>query len=283
MFRRLLILLSVLLVVPALAGVGTAAAAPAPDYTGIVKLSNCSGSLVRLPQSDQYDRALILTNGHCLESGMPEPGEVLVNQPVDRTAQLLGADGGVLGELHATKLVYATMTDTDIALYALDSSYREIERELGGHPLTVAAAPANVDTPVDVVSGYFTRTWNCSIERVVYSVREGDWTWKDSIRYAPGCDTIHGTSGSPIVDSASREVVGINNTGNDDGEVCTFNNPCEVDENGVVFAQRGLTYGQQTYRIPACFTPGAQLSLARNGCLLPKPATALPLPIPLPA
>ncbi|MDQ0378726.1 trypsin-like serine peptidase [Amycolatopsis thermophila] len=282
MFRRLLTVLTVVLLGPALAGSVPAFAAPAPDYTGIVKLSNCSGSLVRLPQSDETDRALVLTNGHCLESGMPEPGEVIVNQPAHRAMGLLGADGRVLGELHATKVVYATMTDTDIAVYALDSSYREIARETGGRPLTIAAAPANVGTPVSVVSGYFTRTWHCSIDRVVYSVREGGWTWKDSIRYAPGCDTIHGTSGSPIVDDATHQIVGVNNTGNDDGEVCTFNNPCEVDENGVVFAQRGLTYGQQTYRIPACFSRGGQLSLVRDGCMLPRPA-ALPVPIPIPA
>ncbi|GAB3581833.1 serine protease [Amycolatopsis endophytica] len=282
MFRRLLTVLSVLLAVPALAGVSPAFAAPPPDYDGIVKLSNCSGSLIRLPQSDEYDRALVLTNGHCLESGMPEPGQVLVDQPVNRRMLLLGDDGAELGELRATKLVYATMTDTDVAIYALDSSYREIARNLGGHPLTVAASPADVGTPVSVVSGYFTRTWNCSIERVVYSVREAGWTWKDSIRYAPGCDTIHGTSGSPIVDDGSHEVVGINNTGNDDGEVCTFNNPCEVDENGAVFARRGLTYGQQTYRIPACFSRDNQVSLTREECMLPKPA-AIGLPIPLPA
>ncbi|WP_116110202.1 trypsin-like serine peptidase [Amycolatopsis ruanii] len=282
MFRRLLTVLAVLLTAPALAGVSAASAAPADDYSGIVKLSNCSGSLVRLPQSGEFDRALVLTNGHCLESGMPEAGEVLVNQPVNRKMVLLGGVGRELGRIRATKLVYATMTDTDVALYALDSSYREIARELGGHPLTLAASPADVGTPVSVVSGFFTRTWNCSIERVVYSVREAEWTWKDSIRYAPGCDTIHGTSGSPIVDQGSRQIVGVNNTGNDDGGVCTFNNPCEVDENGVVFARRGLTYGQQTYRIPACFAKNNQLNLTRDGCMLPKPA-ALPVPVPIPA
>ncbi|NIH78120.1 S1 family peptidase [Amycolatopsis viridis] len=278
MLRRLLAVLAVLLLVPGLAGAVTASAA-AGGYNGIVKLSNCSGSLVRLPQSSDLDRALVLTNGHCLESGMPDPGEVVVNQPVRREMALLGADGHQLGLLHASKVVYATMTDTDIALYALDASYREIARELGGHPLTLAAAPANVGTPVSIVSGFFTRTWHCSIDRIVYSVHEGGWTWKDSIRYAPGCNTIHGTSGAPVVDEGSGEIVGIHNTGNDRGEACTFDNPCEVDENGEVFAQQGLTYGQQTYRIPACFTRNNQLSLVRDGCRLPKPA-ALPLPVP---
>ena len=79
---------------------------------------------------------------------------------------------------------------------------------------------------------FFARVFNCDIERFVPTLREDRWTWHDSIRYAKGCDTIHGTSGSPIVSVATGEVVGINNTGNDDGQVCTLNNPCEVNPDG---------------------------------------------------
>lgn len=274
MVRRCLFVLSVLvlaLVAP------PASAAPATDYTGIVKLSNCSGALVRMPDSTDTDPALVLTNGHCDEAGMPGAGEVVLDRPVHRSMSLLAADGHELGTLRATKLVYGTMTDTDVALYQLDSSYRQISFRLGGKPLTIAASPADVGTPVKVISGYFGRTWTCSIDRVLYSLHEADWTWKNSIRYTPECATIHGTSGSPVVDSATGEVVGVNNTGNDDGDSCTLDNPCEVDELGNVTVLKGRSYGQQTYLLTSCLRR-SEIELGRPGCFLPKPA-ALTLPL----
>ena len=39
------------------------------DFEGIVKLSNCSGAVIKFIGQDLNDRALVLTNGHCLESG----------------------------------------------------------------------------------------------------------------------------------------------------------------------------------------------------------------------
>lgn len=63
------------------AGVAPAAAATSPDATGVrakavtfagtVALSNCSGSVVRAPSSLPGDPALVLSNGHCLETGFP--------------------------------------------------------------------------------------------------------------------------------------------------------------------------------------------------------------------
>ena len=36
------------------------------DYEGIVKLSNCSGSIIRFKNQSIDDHAIVLTNGHCL-------------------------------------------------------------------------------------------------------------------------------------------------------------------------------------------------------------------------
>lgn len=283
--RCLLVLFTLILGLGLTSASASATPSLSPGYMGIVKLSNCSGSLVRLPDSHDSDRALVLTNGHCDEAGMPAPGVVTVDRPVDRTMRLLGADGGELGDLHAKTLVYGTMTDTDVTLYRLDETYRQLYRRLGGVPLTISASPANVGTNVSIRSGYFARTWNCSIERVVYSLREADWVWHASMRYDAGCDTIHGTSGSPIIDDTSGAVVGINNTGNDDGYSCTLDNPCEIDENGVVTVLPKRTYGQQTYQLAACVR-ASEIRLQRAGCTLPKPATVTrpaPAPAPVPA
>ncbi|MFI6443726.1 serine protease [Kitasatospora sp. NPDC050543] len=257
----------------ALTGAAPATAAPAVavNFAGTVALSNCSGSLVRLPNSTSGDPALILSNGHCLESGMPSPGQVVVNRSSNRSFTLLNSGGGSLGTVRATKIVYGTMTDTDISLYQLNTTYASIQSRYGIAPLTVSASHPAQGASIKVVSGYWKKIYSCSVDGFVYRLKEGGWTWKDSVRYTSSCNTIGGTSGSPVVSTATGEVVAVNNTGNEDGGSCTVNNPCEVDQNGKVTVRQGINYAEETYLIPACFAPGNRLDLTLAGCTLPRP------------
>ncbi|MFF8768957.1 serine protease [Kitasatospora sp. NPDC015120] len=243
----------------------------AVTFAGTVALSNCSGSLVRFPASTANDPALVLSNGHCLETGMPGPGQVVVNQASSRTFTLLNASGGSAGTLRATKLVYGTMTDTDVSIYQLNTTYAAIQSGYGIAPLTVAATHPVQGTSIRVVSGYWKRIYSCSADGFAYRLKEADWTFKDSLRYTSGCNVIGGTSGSPVVDATSGQVVAVNNTINESGQRCTLNNPCEVDQNGTVTVRRGIGYAQETYLIPACFSTGNRLDLTKAGCTLPRP------------
>jgi V8-like Glu-specific endopeptidase len=259
---------------PTAATAPTTATAPtlrAVDYAGTVALSNCSGSVVRLPASADTDPALVLTNGHCLETGFPEPGEVIVDQSSSRSFGLLNSAGTRVATLRASKVAYSTMTDTDVTLYQLTRTYAQIKSSYGISALTLNDTHPVAGTAIKVVSGYWKRIYTCAIDGFAYRLKEGDWTWKDSVRYTSACDTIGGTSGSPVVDTATGKVVAVNNTGNEDGERCTENNPCEVDENGTVTVREGINYAEETYGIPACFGAGNKLNLNASGCTLPKP------------
>jgi len=252
-------------------GTEKAAAAVTVNFAGTVALSNCSGSLVRMPNSAATDPALILTNGHCLETGMPAAGEVIVNQSSNRSFTLLSSTAGRLGTLRASKVVYSAMTDTDVTIYQLNTTYSSIQSRYGISPLTMSASHPVAGASIKVVSGYWKKIYSCNIDGFVYRLKEGGWTFKDSVRYTSSCNTIGGTSGSPVIDTATGQVVAVNNTGNEDGETCTENNPCEVDENGVVTVRQGINYAQETYGIPACFAPGNKLDLTLAGCALPRP------------
>jgi V8-like Glu-specific endopeptidase len=212
-----------------------------------------------------------MSNGHCLETGFPAAGEVVVDQPSSRSFGLLNASGTRVGTLRASKIAYATMTDTDVSLYQLTSTYAQIRGTYGISPLTLNDTHPTAGTAITVVSGYWKRTYACTIDGFAYRLKEGEWTWKDSVRYTSACQTIGGTSGSPVVDNATGKVVAVNNTGNEDGGRCTDNNPCEVSETGTVTVRKGINYGQQTYQIPACFGLDNKLDLGRSGCVLPKP------------
>ncbi|WP_446664642.1 S1 family peptidase [Flexivirga sp. B27] len=243
------------------------------SLAGTIALDNCSGSLVRYAQSEGGDKALMLTNGHCYEGGMPEAGEVITDQPSSRTGKLLNTAGDPVGTVTADTLLYSTMTGTDVSLYQLDATYDEITADTDIEPLTLASSKPTDKTAITVASGYWQRTWHCDVNGFVDTLKEADWTMHDSVRYSmPGCDILGGSSGSPVIDDASGEVVAVNNTINEGGEDCTMNNPCEVNEDGTTTATEGEGYAQQTYWITTCLTDDRKLDLSVEGCLLAKPA-----------
>ncbi|MEV0796601.1 serine protease [Kribbella sp. NPDC050281] len=251
----------------------TTVQAPGADFTGIAALSNCSASLVRYAESVGTDKALVLTNGHCYEGGFLNPGQVLVNRASTRSITLLRPDSSRAGTVRASRILFGTMTKTDMIVYEVNESYASIQSRLNVTPLTLAKqGPAN-GAGMAVVSGYWKRIYTCSVQATIPQLREGDWTWQNSIKYQqPGCETIGGTSGSPVVSTSTGEVIGVNNTGNEDGEQCTVNNPCEVDADGNVTVDQGAAYGQQTWWLYTCLTASRTIDLNKAGCELPKPS-----------
>ncbi|OFZ19833.1 MAG: hypothetical protein A2Z20_09030 [Bdellovibrionales bacterium RBG_16_40_8] len=241
------------------------------DFAGIVGLSNCSGSLVKFEGAADTSHALVLTNGHCIgEMSFLAPGEFVLHRLASRAFRLLSVGGSELGRLTSTEIVYATMTDTDIAVYKLVETYSEIKAKFGISPLIMSSAHPQIGQSMQVISGFWRRGYECHIEHFVHELREAEWTFVDSIRYTrPGCEVVGGTSGSPIVASGTRVVIGINNTGNESGGRCTMNNPCEVDEKGDITFQKGFSYGQETYLIYSCLNSNNEIDVNVLGCQLP--------------
>jgi len=257
-----------------LIGPAPAQAVTAASLASTIALSNCSASLVRYPSSVGTDRAMMLTNGHCYEGGFLAAGQVLQNRVSTRTGTLLNSAGTALGRVRADRVLYATMTGTDVTLYRLTFTFATLQSQYGVTALTISGGHPIDGSAIAIPSSYWKRIWNCKIDGFVGTLREDEWTWRDSIRYDSACDTIGGTSGSPIVDTASGQIVGINNTGNEDGEMCTLNNPCEVAADGTTTALEGQSYGEQTYWFTTCVTADRVIDLTISGCLLTKPAAA---------
>jgi V8-like Glu-specific endopeptidase len=205
-----------------------------------------------------------------LESGFPSPGEFVVNQPSGRRLQLMNSRAQVVADLRATSVMYSTMTTTDLTLYRVNKTYAEILSKTQIRPLTLSSQHPQAGEQIQVVSGYWERGYSCHIDTFAYKMEEAGYTWNDSIRYSkPGCEVIGGTSGSPVIAAGTRTVIAINNTGNESGGRCSMNNPCEINQNGDVFYQRGLSYGQQTYQIYSCLNSQNELDLTLAGCQLP--------------
>ncbi len=241
----------------------------AANFRAIVALSNCSGSLVRYAHSQGTDRAMVITNGHCLENSFLKPGEVRVNQASTRKFALLNDSGSRFATLTADLVLVATMTHTDITLYRLTETYNEIIQKYNVQPLALASSHPVASTPIAVVSGYWKRVYSCQVDHFVFALREAEWTMRDSIKYTkPGCEVIGGTSGSPIINTNSYEIIGVNNTINENGARCTMDNPCEVDEQGNVTVDKGGAYGQETFWLYGCLNQDRQIDLNQPKCLL---------------
>ncbi|MCK6596047.1 MAG: hypothetical protein L6Q33_12680 [Bacteriovoracaceae bacterium] len=241
------------------------------DFNGIVKLSNCSGSVIRFSGMPDAAKAVVMTNGHCVSNGMfggmVKPGEVIYNRALNRSMKVYN-NGQKLIPVNATKVLYATMTDTDVAYYELKETYNDLKAR-GVDSFILDGDRPSLGLPIDIVSGYWDRGYRCNIDAFIFVLKEADYTMKDSIRYsATGCNTIGGTSGSPIIESGTRTVIGINNTGNESGKKCTMNNPCEVDESGRIEVKAKASYGQQTYPVYSCLTADFRIDLKKEGCTL---------------
>ncbi len=241
------------------------------DFEGIIKLSNCSGSLVLFNGMPTTAKAVVMTNGHCIQKagGFLSPGEVWVNKNISRALKVFDKNMK-LHSVQATKILYATMTQTDVAFYELKETYDDIAAAFNVTPFALDGVHPVIGQSIDIVSGYWDRGYRCDIDSFIFAIREDAWTWSDSIRYTDTCDTIGGTSGSPLIARTERRVIGINNTSNEDGKVCAMNNPCEVNEDGEVFARQGVRYGQQTFNVYTCLTPDFKFDVTREGCTLPR-------------
>ena len=242
------------------------------NFEGIVKLSNCSGAVVRFESSRDEDKALVMSNGHCvdMDGGMIKPGQFVFKKAAKRAFEFLNADGTLSGNrVSSDEILYATMTGTDVSLYQLTLTYGQIKSQYHVNALILDSHRPAVSDAIEILSGYWRKGYACTIDTFVYQLKEGGYVWDDSMRYSKGgCQTIHGTSGSPILSANTHKIVGINNTGNDDGEKCTIDNPCEVSKDGKIYVEKGRSYGEQTYIFYSCLNESGKLDLNVRGCQL---------------
>lgn len=234
-------------------------------FEGTADLSNCSGFVFATHDTSAVAPALLMTNGHCLTTLLGgivlSPGEARADRPGSRAVSIVN-DQGVKLKFKTSRLVYATMSGTDMAVYELPLSYLELG-ERGVRPFQLGSTPL-VTESVEVFSAHKNNAHSCAIAAIT-NTREGGFPFTDSLRLSPECRQGNGTSGSPVVRAGTREVIAIANSYNKNGRACGNNNPCEVNGEEVS-VQFGAPYAQQIAGLAACLK-----DFAAAGCLLTKP------------
>lgn len=248
--------------------------AHAASLNGSASLNGCSGSLVRFEGQPDDDLALVLTNGHCIS--FLGSYQVLTDIPFATGMRFYNVDEALTPVFSSTRIVYATMHETDVALLELDTTYRELQENEGVDALVLAQQRGQIGEEIAVVSGFWEYITECAIDDFVPTLAEDAWTWNDSIRYTEACDTFGGTSGSPIISQDTGLVVGVNNTGFENtSKPCAINNPCEIDENGEITALLESSYGQQVDGFYTCIDENFIFDLDLESCVLPRPVAEI--------
>ena len=235
------------------------------DFSGQASLGNCSGSVVSFGQAESA-KAVLLTNGHCIGMMDGDPNQVIVNRSYQRSVQLYKDKKNMIAA-SVTKILYGLIQPHDIAFLELSDTYSALKAK-GVVARIVGEKMAEVGTDIALATGLFNYVSTCQVEAIIYQIKEDVWTNSNSYKYH--CRAGHGTSGSPLIDVKTGEVIGVNYTGNDDGERCTMNNPCEVDPAGNVVVEKGAGYGDQVYKIMDCLNEDRLIDLTVSGCLLPN-------------
>jgi len=254
---------------------GSAHADPTTSFNGIAALPGCSGALFRFDGQSMDDKALILTNGHCI--GSMGSYEVVVGEAYETEVTIFDSSDRESSTYWSTEITYGTMHDTDMAILRLDVTYQDIKDVDDADSLWLRDGRADIGEAIAITSGYWEYITTCELDGFVYAMQEGEWDWTDSLRFTQECVTYGGTSGSPVISIDDGDIVGVNNTAYEGGEPCTTNNPCEIDETGAVTTIPDGSYGQQTYHLYSCIDDDFEIDLSQPGCALPIPRGVLDL------
>lgn len=224
--------------------------------------------------------AYVLSSGHCnysqlglVATDLKTQGHVEFNYFKDTAAQR---------QIYPLKrLVWNSLQNIDLAVIELGVPLQRLIDE-GIEPLKLAARQPALNTPVLAVgapevagSGYTLRASACTFDGTRDIV---EFPYVSNANLRNGCqDVLPGASGSPLLDRASGEIIGITGTttrGSQAADKCLKDAPCELtDGQGTWHAN--TNYASPVTRLQACLANG-RFDLALPGCDL-QPAFSVNL------
>lgn len=212
-----------------------------------VLVSDCSGTLIKMPGMGPEHKGLVLTSGHCVgfgsfEGRYPDDKEIFINVEVKGRVQVRSSSKPLGKSYRYSKIIWATMTDVDIALIELDANIGKVEQE-GFSFYEPSEKPVYINQELHFDSANKGAQQKCFVEDIVPILKEGPWTFHDALRASIDCQFIHGQSGTAGIDPIDGRIYAIAQTIYEGKEPCSLGNPCEVKEsNQSVVRELGSAY-----------------------------------------
>lgn len=263
-------------------GLGCTSRASTFSTNAGVSVNGCSGALFKMDGRKDSQKALVITNGHCVrlkalrqdatdypgacETIFDIRGEAVTNST---TVLLHGAKGSFEGR--AERLIFATMNGTDISIFELRESYATLAQRYGMSSLRLDPRPLADGDRVSVHAPVFNRTQSCTINGRV-DLAEGPYRTHNALRLSSECAIYNGFSGAPIIREDGHTFAGLANTHHDaeaQGPLCGFGKTCEVNRTtGELRAPaHDQSYGVAIDPLYTCFDGDAgEFDFRKDGC-----------------
>lgn len=247
-------------------------------YRSIGRLSGASDCTVTVvdggvatPGADQP--AYAVTNGHCIDLLQPNQVDVDAKPPWPVQVTLDWFADTAASSRHpisVPSIAWGTMKGTDLAVIRLDTTLGALA-SAGYQPFRLASAlPAsptrvvNVGAPSMGVGSDtpYLRAGACTVDSTPRLIREHEWTWTGALR-ADCPDIYGGSSGSPVIDRATGQILALVNTttaGSTPGGDCLIHRPCEV-AGGTWSVQEKTAYVMPVAGLAACFDGSGTFAL----------------------
>ena len=230
-----------------------------------INATGCAGVVFKMPNMTDDQKALVLTNGHCIGYGsysvepypnFPDNKEVFINfnTPFFETVTVY-SDNLEWDELfYYQKILFATMTDTDLAIIELETTYKTL-KEKNYTVYSIAREFPRLGTIMEFYTYSYNKIDICKVDKIIPTLKEGVWTWNDSIRMKANeeCRFIPGQSGTAGIEPSSGLVYGLANTGYEGGTPCSFGNPCEIHKEIISTGERHQSYGVSVAPLYDCY------------------------------
>lgn len=244
-------------------------------WRGIGRLyinGSCTATLLDTQDSSTAEPtpAYVLTAGHCIEKGN---GNIVIDKPVSGVMQFdYFADTPLFKTYPLKKVAWRSMQGVDLAIVELDVSLQKLIKE-GIQPLELARQKPAEGTDVLIVGApqgfdkVTLRVAACTLQPAQELV-EGPWVWRNNLMTR--CqDIAGGSSGSPILDRHSNEIIGVVGTGNlaVGFAPCDEHAPCTL-VGDVYKAIPKNVYGNPTVLLNRCFIQGRIVNDATSSCPL---------------
>ena len=232
-----------------------------------VTVGNCSGALFTMPGMSDEDRALVITNGHCVGIGTfkgmyPADGELLLDHAVSSSLVLKKIESESGERFSYKKVVFATMTGVDLAVIQLDATIKKIKAN-GYRIYSLAETLPQLGMKLEFDSFYANVHSRCEVDKDVAMLKEAPWTWRNAWRMKSeqNCCYVEGQSGTAGIEPESGLIYALAQTVYEGGQSCSLDNPCEVDpETGAISTgQPGQGYAVATASLYGCYNQESAL------------------------
>ena len=205
---------------------------------GVGHLGGCTASLIDTETKVTASPAYLVTNGHCLgKQGFLPSDKAVFNE--DSPSIMIFSyyfdfpQNSARTNYKVKNVPYASMSNTDVALIELDGiTLQELqEKKITAYKLAKTTPQSgtkieNIGIPMSGLNEITLRQSLCTLGEQV-SILEGPFSFPTSRRLK--CSILPGSSGSPIFDEKTKEIIGVMNTTVNDNssgrEDCAINRP----------------------------------------------------------